>query len=248
MTDEEGERRRCFPLAASACALLCLCSRLLSLYHDVTRSFSPLPSTRPRPRISPPHLSLVLFVSTTAPPPLTSSLSSLAPLPPLFLLRANPSAHNQTGPFFGTQVSNLSTPTANQCLPLPPAYYSTCVCAPPNRLFYWKRSRPTPRRPLFSPPFSVPQTKRIDRAHLAHVKHESAPSIFRFGSHTHWCSDGNLNGCQFITTQSYPAPGPVISFPVGLDPAGPRLLLFHVHSYCSRTRCLAIEFANCLRA
>lgn len=103
-----------------------------------------------------PHLSLVLFVSTTAPPPLTSSLSSLAPLPPLFLLRANPSAHNQTGPFFGTQVSNLSTPTANQCLPLPPAYYSTCVCAPPNRLFYWKRSRPTPRRPLFSPPFSVP--------------------------------------------------------------------------------------------
>jgi hypothetical protein len=43
-----------FSLAASATALpLCLRSRLLSLLHDVTRSFFPLPFSSPSPSHSP---------------------------------------------------------------------------------------------------------------------------------------------------------------------------------------------------
>jgi hypothetical protein len=242
-------------LAASACALLCLCSRLLSLYHDVTRSFSPLPSTRPRPRISP---------SSPQPRPLrlhncpaTVDLSFSSERIPRLITKQDPFLGHKSRtcplqpPINVFPCHPLTTPRASALHPIA-CSIGNGLDPPPADLFFPLLSpfRRSAVPPILQQTYNVvKQTdKRIDRAHLAHVKHESAPSIFRFGSHTHWCSDGNLNGCQFITTQSYPAPGPVISFPVGLDPAGPRLLLFHVHSYCSRTRCLAIEFANCLRA
>src|SRR6267154_5252901 len=90
MVDEEGEVEVVFPWPAQA-LLLCLCSRLLSLFHDVTRSFFSLPSSSPSlsPSLSPsPRPPRHLHLS---PPRLTSSppIEHSPPPPPLFLLRDN---------------------------------------------------------------------------------------------------------------------------------------------------------------
>lgn len=134
------ERRRSFsqlvfPWPGEALLAL-LCSRLLSLFHDVTRSFFSLPCPpHPRPRPHPhiePHLAyLLIFLSR---PCLTSSSTPLRlsfSYGRLFRLAPN-----------NTRFGHKS----RTCPPHPPISLSTRTItrasAPPNRLFHWKRSRP----------------------------------------------------------------------------------------------------------
>ena len=98
---------------------------------------------------------------TSSPLPVLSPPLALSTLPAhFFSFTATPSAHTQTTALFGHSL-DLSAPPANQSFPFPPAYRTTCFCAPPNRPIPWKGSRPgamvPPPYPTL-PPSSFPSS------------------------------------------------------------------------------------------
>jgi hypothetical protein len=168
---------------------------------------SPSPSARPLSSLS----------TTPAPPDITPSIHSSTH--PLFLLPATVSAHHHlTTPVLAISLEPPLQPPINRC-PCPPAYHYTCLllhpiaCSIGNGLDLWPptRSPTSPSLPsfLFSPlrmsavpptlHQQVPHSENIHTMHIdltdppVYMKRESSPSIFRFSSRTHRCSDGNLN-------------------------------------------------------
>lgn len=147
---------------------------LFSLSRSLSSSPSPSPSPslRPHPHPYRPHLPSL----TSHPPP--PDIIQHSP-PPLFLLRAIVPDTHLTTPKTGHK--------SRTCPPQPPISLSTTrlplhvPSAPPNRLFHWKRSRPTccglPLSSPTSPPAcllhksaSPPSPRRSTRTYST-VKH-----------------------------------------------------------------------------
>ena len=127
----EGRGRRGgdshFPLAGSACALCLarLCSRLLSLFHDVTRSFFPLPLPSPSPSPSSPPLNRFSTQPRPGPVDITPSSRSL----PFHLLTFSteiPVAHIHHRPVLVISLEHVRPNRQSVSSPAT-AYRDTCI-------------------------------------------------------------------------------------------------------------------------